>query len=554
MKNSMNILWISIAAILIGVLLWFGLGGGFGSSQEVFDEEYTDWDYDLAFNPHDKNPYGTYVLRELMDTGFAGVRLKLIQTNLDLSKLVDKDSAIYLFIGHHNFLEKESVDELMEFVKNGSSAFLSFSSIPEYLEYKLFEQGIDKANFTTMGNIPRFRIEGSSSHKVPFILDNDTIDFDWNYFKESGFFSFYTKLGYVEDKVDFIKLKHGKGYFYLHLNPYVFTNVNILNEDGLLLAEEIFSTLPKGDVYWDIYSMNSNNEEYQEKRSVIEFILNNRSLRWAFISLLIGVLIFGLFAAKRYFKAIPIVKPNDNTSLEFVETISRLYLTQGENSDLIQIKKENFQNFVSHHYYLPKNDFKGDFIFKLAQKSNISEQEIEALIKKLNFGSENKNISNDYLIETHKMLEHFYQNCKGVQRKQEIIATYKDIELQLMRKTKGPLSIIGAGGVVLFIGLILLTLGLGFGTLLILVGLIGAIIGYVLFSTPIISIHSGELTYQKWFKTEHFSLRKLESNKYQKETGVFTLNSNSTKIEIDLNDLNAKDQDKLVNTIRNIKK
>ena len=97
MKGN-NIILIVVGALFLVALGWFGLGGGWGAD-ESFDEEYADWTYELGFNPSDKSPYGTYVLRELMDSGLAEVKLKLIETHLDLDKIGNKDG-IYMFIDY----------------------------------------------------------------------------------------------------------------------------------------------------------------------------------------------------------------------------------------------------------------------------------------------------------------------------------------------------------------------------------------------------------------------------------------------------------------------
>ena len=136
MKGNNNIL-IVVGALFLVALGWFGLGGGWGAD-ESFDEEYADWTYELGFNPSDKSPYGTYVLRELMDSGLAEVKLKLIETHLDLDKIGNKDG-IYMFIGHENYMNQANIEKLLECVSKGNQAFLSFHEIPDYIEHALFE-------------------------------------------------------------------------------------------------------------------------------------------------------------------------------------------------------------------------------------------------------------------------------------------------------------------------------------------------------------------------------------------------------------------------------
>lgn len=552
MNKGKSTIWLFLGVCILGLLFYFGLSNSNLNKEEP--ETFSDWSFQGAFDPFNKNPYGTFVLKELMDTGLVNVRLKMIKTGLDIESLKEVDSAIYLFVGGKNYMDSDQVDHLLSFVENGSTALLSFYQLPFKLEYALFEDGIILEIFNDQQKPTEFQLEGFNSHHFSFIRDNDTTEFEWYYFQEEDIFNPFQVLGTLKDQPNFIKVKYGKGSFYLHVNPYLFTNINLLEEEGLLYAEELFSFLPKGEVYWDIYSTTNNRSEFEEKRSEIEYILDNRSLRWAFFSLLIGAVIYGLFGIKRYFTSVAVLKPNENTSLTFVETISRLYRKQGTNTNLIQIKKENFQNFVTHYYFLPSVHLDANFRNKLAQKSNMPKEEIEEIIEKLEFGSKNQIISDQFVLELHKLLEDFYATCTGRIKKEEESVSIQELNLRIMRKSKEPLFIIGFGFILLFTGVFLLSLGSGIGVLGLIIGISIIAFGYYLFTSAYIKIENGRVSIFNGKKNREFCLSKLESTHYDQNLKVFTLNGRLETCEIPLGKISLKDQDILIKAIRNLKR
>jgi hypothetical protein len=64
-----------------------------------------------------------------------------------------------------------------------------------------------------------------------------------------------TVLGYhqFENKrrINFVKIQHGDGFFYLHTQPFVFTNYNLLKSGNATYAAHALSYLPDWDIIWD---------------------------------------------------------------------------------------------------------------------------------------------------------------------------------------------------------------------------------------------------------------------------------------------------------------
>ncbi|WP_431215597.1 hypothetical protein ACQ86N_13470 [Puia sp. P3] len=132
---------------------------------------------------------------------------------------------------------------------------------------------------------------------------------------------------------DFVKFTYkGGGSLYLQLAPLAFSNFFLLHKDNRIYYEKAISNLPSkaSEVLWDDYYRYSHNEDF----SAFQYILSNKSLRWAFwLTLVLFALIY-LFDSKRRQRMIPLISPLRNTSVDFVRTIGRLYFQRRDNHNL----------------------------------------------------------------------------------------------------------------------------------------------------------------------------------------------------------------------------
>ena len=135
------------------------------------------------------------------------------------------------------------------------------------------------------------------------------------------------------------------------------------------------------------------------------------ALSTALILLIIGALLYMIFQSKRRQRIIPTVELNENSSLEFVQTVSTLYFQQKRHDKLIKHKELIFLSFLRQRYYISSPKVTEDFIAKVAQKSGVEEKYIENIFTILHEGKKNKKTSESELISLYNKLEYFYKNC-----------------------------------------------------------------------------------------------------------------------------------------------
>ncbi|MBN2612008.1 MAG: DUF4350 domain-containing protein [Bacteroidales bacterium] len=168
------------------------------------------------------------------------------------------------------------------------------------------------------------------------------------------------------EQADFIKVHFKDGYIYLHCQPGVFTNYHLLYSN-YHYASYALSYLPETNVTWDEY--------YKPYRSIIRtpvrYILSQKSLRAAYYLIIFGIIIYMLFEGKRRQRPVPVIKPLKNNTLEFVETVARLYMRSKDYRDLI-LKKITFFNEQLHtRYSINMADYDEKKIEALSRKSGV---------------------------------------------------------------------------------------------------------------------------------------------------------------------------------------
>ncbi len=375
------------------------------------------------------NSDGLHILEELLKEYPLIDTLQFVHDELDtsLSTSFNEKPATYLLIDSDINLSPKSIDTLLRFVSNGNSALVSvrdFNSVfSNYFAYSSMTAEHYNDEISVDFTHPELSLY------LPYVYaqyDNDFKDYrSWNYFNLENFTGEINEIAvlgtetYLDGPV-FLKLNYGQGTLYLHSLPELLYNASLFNEDGLEYAQRVFSHLPQGKYYWhnhtnrwdEFTEENTTNSDEIIKESPIQYILNDRNLRHAYLILVLGLIVYVLFKVKRRQEIIPTIEPNTNSSLEFVENVSLLYLRQEKHYKFIKHYRQSFLNFVKDKYYLSSATFTPEFIELIALKSDIKKEKVEEIFKEFKRAKKSYSFSSQELIELHKKIEYFYKHCK----------------------------------------------------------------------------------------------------------------------------------------------
>lgn len=164
-------------------------------------------------------------------------------------------------------------------------------------------------------------------------------------------------------------------------------------------------------------SSNSQQDPPQEidrldERSPLEHVLSDRSLVWAYVLLILLLLLYVIYRGKRKQQIVPLIERDENSSKEFVETVSSLYLSKRQHRNLVVLKHKNFMHFIRNKYYINKKETDPGFFEILEAKSGVDPQIIQSIFDGFNKVKGNKSISKNDLSDLHNKIETFYKNCK----------------------------------------------------------------------------------------------------------------------------------------------
>ena len=227
------------------------------------------------------------------------------------------------------------------------------------------------------------------------------------------------ELGTMNDSVsNFVRVRYGKGFFLLHSTPLAFTNYYLVDSLGKTYAENVLSYLPQGKTWWDepskSYRPLDNNEWSPDMtldyKGPFDYLLSQQALRWAWYLMWAGVGLFLLFRGKRKQRVIPILPENTNTSLEFVQSVGRLYFLQNDHKRLANQQMRMFLYTLRDRFGLPTHLATAELIPRIVQKTGVTEPIVRAIFSQHDFINHQGIIGTNELIDMHQAINDFYKN------------------------------------------------------------------------------------------------------------------------------------------------
>lgn len=363
-------------------------------------------DWTTSYATKDKIPFGLYVLDNEIDSvlpkhnveRFGGTVYEYLEPKYSFTDSTYTVKGTLLFISENNEFDEASLNEMLWFVEEGNTAFLSMTDFPMKLMDTL------KTDF---GN------QYSLSDSVSFNLSDDVFKHQRYTFKKGASRSYFNKLDSLNTEVlgrqeidtakyaNFIKVPFGKGHFYLHTQPAAFSNYYLLNKSNADYCANLLSYLPKGTVFWQALGYKNDNLS----TSPMRYILSQPALKWAWYLFLTGMVTFMIFNAKRRQRMIPIQVPLQNTTVDFTKTIGNLYLQEGNHYVIIDKKIIYFLEKIRTDYMIDTFNLDETFINRLHQKTGKNKSDIEHVVRLIKKHRNNMDSTEKDVIEISKAID-----------------------------------------------------------------------------------------------------------------------------------------------------
>ncbi len=308
----------------------------------------------------------------------------------------------YISISNKFKMDEVSFNTLLDFIAKGNHAFISARSFPDFVKDTLgFKMGFDPVPIGLPENELGFYFSDAKLRYKNKLKQNIT------YIKDSVTF---LKLGYMIDRkkekqINFVIVPFGKGVFYIHTQPEIFTNYQLLDAEDTGYLETLISYLPESTVYFN----HNMKQDPNLSTSPLRYILTQPALKWAWYLCVIGMGLFMYFNGKRRQRIIPELPEKINTTTDFVKTMSNLYHESQAYNNIIHKEITYFLEYIRNKYHLSTEKLDENFNKKLALKSAKDVNKIRTLIEMINRMRGQQFNSKSPLIDLHKKIEAFYK-------------------------------------------------------------------------------------------------------------------------------------------------
>ena len=355
-----------------------------------------------------KIPYGTYVLKAQLPQLFPKTTVKEIRQN-PFNFLTDSTrTGTYFFVNGFINFDKAEFKKILAFVARGNTVFLATNG----------------ANIDTLGLKTKQLVTDALEENFKASLFNPAFTNEGVVFDRPATNLVFSKIDTIHsvalgklsatngDKeevaegINFIKHTHGKGTFFFHTAPLLFTNYTILKADNSQYVENVLSYLDADQpILWDAYYKTGKSK----MTSPLQYVLSSKSLKWAYYMVLIALFIFVLFKSKRVQRYIPVVIPLKNQTIAFTRTIANMYYEKSEHKNIATHKITYFLEYIRTQLHLPTSVINASFYHHLAARSGHKKEDILALFKTIDEIGQYKNCSKEQLIKLNQQIESFME-------------------------------------------------------------------------------------------------------------------------------------------------
>ena len=372
-----------------------------------------------SYMAQDKIPLGCYILYDQLSHVFPESTQELI-TQVPFEFLTQRDSTqtgTLIWINTRVGIDTNTYTELITFIEAGNTVFMSAHFFGGVLRDSLNIETRTSTQSIIPTVIPNF-----------YDAENEIYRYE-NHVDQTYFSSFDTlkiqKIGFInepeavlvdsddeiEEYVNYIQINIGRGKLLVHTLPEVFTNYHLLNTTTSY-PERVLSyiTNPGEVLYWNEYSKDG----FRQVRTPMRYVLAQPALRWAYYTLLFGLIVFAVFRGKREQRIIPIVKPLQNESLSFAKAIAHLYFKNKDYGDLIRKRITYFLQNIRSQYYMNTTTLDHSFIEVLTAKSGRPANMVEELIQYIVKMQSQERHSEAQLVRLNRLIEKFTNQDKKI--------------------------------------------------------------------------------------------------------------------------------------------
>ncbi|MES2591529.1 MAG: DUF4350 domain-containing protein [Bacteroidota bacterium] len=373
----------------------------------------------ISYTKKEKIPYGTSALYTILPDLFKGQTI--VNTSLPLYNTlsnVDIENHNYIII--NNTFDPDTLDtrELLKFIANGNTAFISANNFKgkfaDTMKLKTDNhfslENLTQSDSSILSSIYKLRDTVKINFTNPALQDSA-----YTYTKgvKGTYFNSFDTINSIvlgcneQKKVNFVKMKVGKGQLFIHTVPETFSNYHFVGPNNEYVYRTL-SYLPDQAITWDEYYKAGNDKS----DSPLRVIFNNPLLLKAYYLLILSIILFIIFGAKRKQRIIPVIEPYRNTTLQFVDIVGTLYYQTGNHKNIAEKKIIYFLEYIRTTFQTKTVIYDDHFIQRIANLSGIDQQEVHTLFYYFSDISMKQTVTQEELLKLNSIIENFHKQSK----------------------------------------------------------------------------------------------------------------------------------------------
>ena len=394
----------SIAIVVAALLLVFAI---VASVTEYRDVSAYDWEE--RYNYDDEEPQGLYIFKELTNRYFEDIP---VTTNSALNDSLTHNSLYIQFTSIH--LDSVVIDSLLSIASMGNDVLIIADFLNERIVDKIpnFFDDIYSYDSTLIFNITNKDLVSETNYIYKFhneefeqkkVSNNLMQGLDWESDKQ------YVRVATPDSMALMISFPIGQGRLFYHVKKDFFYNYSYRQSQMFDYTQRVYAHFDPEHIYLLTPLTRFNTENYLNSNP-LDFIMSQPALKAAYYLLLIGTLLFVFFGGKRKQKIIPVIEKNENTSLEYIETVSQLFYQQEQHEKLVTHMRNIFYHKMQKKFYVSPTD--PNYVKILAKKSKISSTELQYIMDRFKNLDDNFGFRGDQLVSLNRRLESIYKEIE----------------------------------------------------------------------------------------------------------------------------------------------
>ncbi|MBA2614052.1 MAG: DUF4350 domain-containing protein [Bacteroidetes bacterium] len=374
---------------------------------QYFLPKPTNWS--RTYLSKDKAPFGCFAIYNLMENVYSKSYKINNKTLYNLNNEQNKKTSLVLVNDNISF-NKNDIRSLFEFLNKGNTVFISANlfngAIADTFHIKTDQNYADY--FESVDSLIKkegikIKLAACNYKKTSFSYSRVASSAYFRNF-DSTRFKVLADLG--KDKACLIVGNVGKGKLYLMTVPDVFGNYFIVNDPNRKFVYAMLSLIKNDELVWDEYYKTYNVTNY----SFIKFVLENDSLYAAYLLIIFILIFYMIFEGRRRQRAIPIIEPPRNSTLEFINVVGHVYYNSKNHQSIAAEKIKFFYEGVRRKFNVNTNQINDEFLNEISVLSGIEKKLIRQLFVYCEKLKEPVEITENELIELNRQIHNFNKN------------------------------------------------------------------------------------------------------------------------------------------------